>query len=1187
MSTRPHHPVSVWGRIAVAMATAAALIITAAPTLQAETSQTVTGDEILGPGGSAQFGSTLLVLSNGNYVVTDPMHDGAFATDIGAIYLYDGTDDSVISRITGTQSNDRVGNGLIAEVGDSNVVVVSRNWANGATPNAGAATWIDGVTGLNGTVAPSNSLVGEATGDAGDTRITVLANGNGLVSWRNWDRGGVVDAGAVTWVPGNTGISGPVSASNSLVGSGDYDRVGGRGVAVLTNGNYVVASPDWDGGGPVERIGAATWGDGAVGATGEVSAANSLVGSTIDDRVGIYGITALANGHYVVASGWWDGPFANVGAVTWGDGESGLVGVVSAANSTIGQSADDSTGTVTALSNGHYTVSSPLWDDGSTENVGAVTWVDGSGPSSGVVTSSNSLIGSTSGDEVGTATALTNGNYVVTSVEWSNGSAAGAGAATWRDGSGPAPGVVSVANSLVGGQTLDRVGMRVTPLTNGNYVVESAHWANGANTRAGAATWGSGTSGVAGLVSPSNSFVGVNVDDFVPRVIVPLTNGNYLISSPHLDSFGVTDSGAVTWADGEVGVVGSSLDGTVSLYGDSPNDLIGSEEIPEFHDIVALPNGNAIVVSSDWDSDTHTDAGAITWIDGTTGLAGPVSASNSLIGPAASYRLGQNGPNVIESGDVIAASSFLDGRYGATLMVGDRPTVGVATESNTAFGSGAGLAYDPQPLLTSDDAVLLRTINNRVFAVRIDRGPEFTSVGANISVTAASGASTAAVSFTTPTAFDLRDDTTSSVACLPASGSAFPIGTTTVTCTATDAGGLTSETTFDVTVVGPAASEIVSLTPGRVFASRSTDETVDGLFEGEGRIAGGDVVEVDIAGRSGVAGDAKAVVMNVTAINPSGRGYVTVSPCGDRPLASSLNYGSAGAVVGNELVAKLSGTGSVCVFTSAETDLTIDVVGYVPSTSGVVSVDPARVYATRASDETVDGEQEATGRISAGESVEVDIVGRAGVPGSGVGAVVMNITAVNPSGRGYVTVSPCGDRPLASSLNYGSAGAVVGNELVAKLSADGTVCVFSSASTDLTVDVVGYVPSSSAARSLDPARVYATRSGDATVDGDQQGVGRVVAGSFVEVDIAGRAGVPASGVGAVVMNITAVNPSGRGYVTVSPCGDRPLASSLNYGSAGAVVGNELVAKLSADGTVCVFSSAATDLTVDVVGYIPT
>ena len=72
-------------------------------------------------------------------------------------------------------------------------------------------------------------------------------------------------------------------------------------MTVLANGNYVVASADWDNGAAV-NAGAATWGSGTTGVSGVVSAANSLVGSTADDRVGfnfnsatgvVAGVTAL------------------------------------------------------------------------------------------------------------------------------------------------------------------------------------------------------------------------------------------------------------------------------------------------------------------------------------------------------------------------------------------------------------------------------------------------------------------------------------------------------------------------------------------------------------------------------------------------------------------------------------------------------------------------------------------------------------------------------------------------------------------------------------------------------------------------------------------------------------------------------------------------------------------------------
>src|SRR5262249_55498909 len=148
--------------------------------------------------------------------------------------------------------------------------------------------------------------------------VTALTNGNYVVLSPGWN--GV--RGAATWGSGTAGVSGVVSAANSLVGSSASDGVGNDGVTALTNGNYVVRSPSWNG----DR-GAATWGSGTAGVSGGISATNSLVGSSAADDVSRNGVTALTNGNYVVAS-FWNG---NRGAVTWGSGTAGVSGAVSAA----------------------------------------------------------------------------------------------------------------------------------------------------------------------------------------------------------------------------------------------------------------------------------------------------------------------------------------------------------------------------------------------------------------------------------------------------------------------------------------------------------------------------------------------------------------------------------------------------------------------------------------------------------------------------------------------------------------------------------------------------------------------------------------------------------------------------------------------------------------------------------------
>ena len=46
------------------------------------------------------------------------------------------------------------------------------------------------------------------------------------------------------------------------------------------------------------------------------------------------------------------------------------------------------------------------------------------------------------------------------------------------------------------------------------------------------------------------------------------------------------------------------------------------------------------------------------------------------------------------------------------------------------------------------------------------------------------------------------------MSCEPASGTSFPLGTTTVACTATDSSGNVAQTTFQVTVLAPLDIEI-------------------------------------------------------------------------------------------------------------------------------------------------------------------------------------------------------------------------------------------------------------------------------------------------------------------------------------------------------------------------------------------
>lgn len=382
--------------------------------------------------------------------------------------------------------------------------------------------------------------------------------------------------------------------------------------------------------------------------------------------------------------------------------------------------------------------------------------------------------------------------------------------------------------------------------------------------------------------------------------------------------------------------------------------------------------------------------------------------------------------------------------------------------------------------------------------------------------------------------------------------------------------------------------DVESLTPARLLETRTVPgaETTDGEFAGDGPVDAGTFVELDVLGRGGVpGGGVESVVLNITAVGPSTRGFLTMYPCGTRPLASSLNY-EAGSNRASEVIAKVSPAGTVCIYTHRTSHLLADVTGYVPSGAGLTSVTPARLLESRtgADARTIDGEFQGIGKVPQETFVELQVTGRGGVPPTGVASAVLNVTAIGADSGGFLTVYACGIRPLASALNY-RANNNVANEVIAKLTTDGRVCVYTRSTSHLAVDVTGYITTNSDVTSVTPARLLETRSGagNDTIDDRFEGDGQVAARQTLELDVAGRGGVPL-GADSVVLNVTAVGSDQKGFFTVYPCGTLPLASSLSY-ETNTATANEVIAKLSSGGKVCIFTQSRTHMIVDVTGYV--
>ena len=688
--------------------------------------------EIAGPAGSGQFGYSVTLLPNGNWVVVDPYYDEGRIHDVGAVYLYDGETNALISKLTGSTASDNVGLNGILVLPNGRFLVISANWSNGSSANAGAVTGCSIETGCDGSVSAANSLVGSRGDDRiASNGITVLANGSYIVRSSYWDNGKYVDAGAVTWCSSEAGCADSVSVANSLVGGRAGDHAGQDGVTTLRNGNFLVRSSKWDY--DYENdAGAVTWCSSEVGCSGIITTTNSLVGSTSWDRVGKEAILELANGNYLVNSPAWDRevagvitPTLDVGALTLCNADTGCSGPVSDDNSLVGGTDFDRVGSggVIGLENLSYLVISPAWDylrqGDQVVDAGAVTYCNGDTGCTGLVSIKNSLVGGTNSDKVGSQgiVKLINGNYIVNTPTWDDSWVPDAGAVTWCSGETGCSGVITTTNSLVGSTFKDRVGSSgVVGLVNGNYVVVSVAWDNrataipGQSVRiedkvvdmlasgamdAGAATWCNGESGCTGAVSAANSLVGESLGDQVGNAgLVLLGNGNFLVRSPVWDNGKLKDTGAVTWCSGESGCTGA-VSSANSLVGNSVYDKAG------LRDITVLINNHYVVSSYDWDSGSLIDVGAVTWCHGESGCTGPITSENSLTGVHAYDRAGRGGvaglPNAsyvvltpawdLNKIKEVGAATWCDGEVGCSGQISTENSL-VGSFSYDRVGSG-------------------------------------------------------------------------------------------------------------------------------------------------------------------------------------------------------------------------------------------------------------------------------------------------------------------------------------------------------------------------------------------------------------------------------------------------------------------------------------------------------------------
>lgn len=388
---------------------------------------------------------------------------------------------------------------------------------------------------------------------------------------------------------------------------------------------------------------------------------------------------------------------------------------------------------------------------------------------------------------------------------------------------------------------------------------------------------------------------------------------------------------------------------------------------------------------------------------------------------------------------------------------------------------------------------------------------------------------------------------------------------------------------------GPVGGIYHPLTPVRILDTRTGTGGVPVAPMGQGG-----TLDVQVAGRGSVpASGVSAAVINVTAADTTAPGYLTVYPAGvTRPLASNLNW-TPGQTVPNLVVVGLGtgGTvdGKVTVYNgSGSANVIFDVAGYYDQSAG-----PDGLFNPLVASRLLDTRTNNPGpiaKIGQNQKMDLQVTGRGGVPATGAEAVVLNVTATNPSTSGYLTVWPTGTAmPLSSNLNF-KAGQTVPNRVSVGLGTGGQVSIYNGqGSTDVVTDVNGWFTDATVSGTgsrytpVTPARVLDSRTG---------------AGGFVTpwgpdsgraVTVAGQGGVPLmtdpNPPTAVIANVTVTATTSSGGLVAWPHpAARPLASDLNW-PGGTTAPNLVVVQVGPTGSVDLYNMAGcADVIVDVVGW---
>jgi hypothetical protein len=313
-------------------------------------------------------------------------------------------------------------------------------------------------------------------------------------------------------------------------------------------------------------------------------------------------------------------------------------------------------------------------------------------------------------------------------------------------------------------------------------------------------------------------------------------------------------------------------------------------------------------------------------------------------------------------------------------------------------------------------------------------------------------------------------------------------------------------------------------------------------------LSAGTSLTVDIP-KTVVPATAGAAVVNITATNPSGQGFLSVYPGGKTyATTSNVNF-TKGQTVANLVTVGLGATQSFTVYDGPTTatgggtvDFTADVEGYYSATgkSAYVATAPHRVYDSRANS----GLPGAGMTLGAGKTDNVSVIATKtdGVPSTATG-VVLNVGVTNTTASSYLEAYPTGAAPgVATSNQNWVAGETLSSQVISALGKTGQVTFKNYAGTaDIVVDVDGYFTNKATTGALftalaAPKRILTTRTAT-PLNG----------GSNSATAITTMTGATATAGVLDVIDLYQGTKAGGNFLTVYPKGTTPpVTANVNY-----------------------------------------